>query len=269
MDRIIHGALAIIYGLLTVGMFVFASRLGAWRFPVLLGLVSFSCALVLILLAVITDGFIAPALAEHCAPSSATCTSQTLVMLTFGAMQIEYLTRFAFVAVAIAVLGWSSALLSTPAAARWSGAAGMVAGVSAARGVDLVASAAHASHPPLCHGWSACLVSDCRDFDDHRAEAVWSGRKFPALNVSNRELSQRPLRLRVSDAGPARRLELAGGLASGSLPGRKPRSAGSRAGGGVRLWRLRRRAGGPRWADEADGDCRGVQDVLCAAHDAF
>ncbi len=130
MDRIVHGGLAIIYGLLTVGMFVFASRLGSWRFPVLLGLVSFSCALVLILLAVVTDGFVAPALAERCAPSSAACTSQALVMLTFGAMQIEYLTRFALVAIAIAVLAWSLALLLISEAPRWSGVAGLAAGVA-------------------------------------------------------------------------------------------------------------------------------------------
>ena len=97
MDRIVHGGLAIIYGLLTVGMFTSASRLGSWRFPVLLGLVSFSCVLVLILLAVVTDGFVAPAVAKRCAPSSAACTSQALAMLTFGAMQIKYLTRFALV----------------------------------------------------------------------------------------------------------------------------------------------------------------------------
>ena len=130
MDRIVHGSLAIIYGLLTVGMFVFARLLGAWRFPVLLGLVSFCCALVMILLAVMTDGFIAPALVERCAPASAMCTSQALVMLAFGAMQIEYLTRFAFVGIAIAVLGWSIALLSTSKAPRWSGPAGLIAGVS-------------------------------------------------------------------------------------------------------------------------------------------
>ena len=127
VDGIVHGSLAIIYGLLTVGMFVFARLLGAWRFPVLLGLVSFSCAVVLILLAVITDGFIAPSLAQHCAPASATCASEALIMLTFGAMQIEYLTRFAFVGIAIAVLSWSLALLSTSKAPRWSGIAGLVA----------------------------------------------------------------------------------------------------------------------------------------------
>ena len=130
MDRIVHGGLAIIYGLLTAGMFVFASRLGAWRFPVLLGLISFSCALVLIVLAVVTDGFIAPALVERCAPSSAACSSQALVMLTFGAVQIEFLTRFAFVVIAIAVLGWSLALISTSAALRWSGVAGLAAGLA-------------------------------------------------------------------------------------------------------------------------------------------
>ncbi len=75
--------------------------------------------------------------------------------------------------------------------------------------------------------------------------------------------------LRVSDACPARRPGLADGQASGSLPGRKPRSAGSRSGVWAQLWRLRRRAGRPRCADEAGVDGCGVQDVPGAQHRAF
>ncbi len=80
--------------------------------------------------------------------------------------------------------------------------------------------------------------------------------------------SRSPLRLRVSDACPARRPGLADGQASGSLPGRKPRSAGNRSGVWAQLWRLRRGAGGPRCADEAVVGRRGVKDVLGAERPA-
>ncbi len=95
------------------------------------------------------------------------------------------------------------------------------------------------------------------------------GARSRLLNVIFSAVSSRRLWLRVSDACPARRPGLADGQASGSLPGRKPRSAGSRSGVWAQLWRLRRRAGRTRCADEAGVDSRGVQDVPGAQHHTF
>ena len=89
------------------------------------------------------------------------------------------------------------------------------------------------------------------------------------LDVVSRAESQSQQWLRVSDVCPARRSGLADGQASGSLPGRKPRSAGSRSGVWAQLWRLRRRAGGPRCAGAAGVDGCGVQNVRGAQHHAF
>jgi hypothetical protein len=127
-DRLVHGALSIVYGLIVAAMLAFAQRLGLRRFPVLLGAVGFSSALVLIVLAVMIDGFVAPAVAEGCAPAAA-CTVQAVALLRFGGVLIEYLTRFGFAAIAVSVICWGLALIVMPGALRWAGAAGLAAGL--------------------------------------------------------------------------------------------------------------------------------------------
>ena len=126
LDRLVHGGLSILYGLLTVGMLLFASRLGLWRPPVLVGVVAFGAALVLVLQAVMIDGFIAPDLAARCVRSSdPTCAAQVLSLLRFGALQIEVSTRFALFAIAVAVFAWSIALLQISLIPRWTGVVGL------------------------------------------------------------------------------------------------------------------------------------------------
>ena len=126
IDQVVHGTLAIAFGLSTVGMFVFAAHLGAARPPVLLGMTAYACAFVLIVLATMLDGFVAPAIVAGCgAHPSASCAAEALTLLRLGALQIEYLTRFAVVALASAVLAWALALLRTPGAPRVAGAAGL------------------------------------------------------------------------------------------------------------------------------------------------
>ena len=122
LDRFVHGALSALYGLLTAGMLLFASRLGVWRPLVLVGVVAFGAALGLMLQAAIIDGFIAPGLAARCISSpDPACAVQTLGLFRFGLLQIEAFTRFALGATAVAVLAWSVALLRTPLVPRWAG----------------------------------------------------------------------------------------------------------------------------------------------------
>ena len=129
MDQLVHATLALIFGLLSAAMFLFASRLGVWRFTVASGLVAFSCALVFLVLAAMTDGFVIPAVGAQCAPQpSSACVSEALTLLRMSAVQIEYLTRFSLVGVASAVVAWSMALLSTPGVPRWAGLVGLASG---------------------------------------------------------------------------------------------------------------------------------------------
>ena len=127
--QIVHGTLAMIFGFLEAAMILFASRLGLWRFAVVFGLVAFSCACVMTVLAVMTDGFVIPSLAARCAPAtSASCVGETINLIRLSATQIEFLTRFSFVGMAAAVVSWSIALLSIRDVPRWAGLAGLLSG---------------------------------------------------------------------------------------------------------------------------------------------
>lgn len=126
LDRVVHGALSAVYGLLTAGMLLFASRLGVLRPLVLVGLVAFGVALVLMLQAIMIDGFIVPEIATRCIPAlDAACADRALGLFRFGALQIEVSTRFALSATVLAVLACSVALLRTAAVPRWTGAVGL------------------------------------------------------------------------------------------------------------------------------------------------
>ena len=129
MDQLVHAAMALIFGLLTVGMFLFASRLGVWRFSVLLGLISFGLALALLVLAAMTDGFVVPVIVNTCpSPPTPSCLGEATSLLRLAWIQIEFLTRFGLTAIAIAIVSWSLALIRTPAAPRWAGICGLAAG---------------------------------------------------------------------------------------------------------------------------------------------
>jgi hypothetical protein len=130
MDQLVHATLALIFGVLATVMFLFASCLGLRRFTVASGLVAFSCAVVFLLLAAMTDGFVIPAIAAQCAPDpSSSCIAEALTLLRMSAVQIEYLTRFSLAAVAISAAAWSVALLSTKGIPRWAGFVGLASGV--------------------------------------------------------------------------------------------------------------------------------------------
>ena len=126
MDQLVHATMAMIFGVLATAMALFAARLGLHRFSVSAGLVAFSCGFVMTVLAAMTDGFVIPAIIARCAAASASpCIAETLTLLRLSAIQIEFLTRFSFVAIALAVAAWSTALLFTGDVARWAGLVGL------------------------------------------------------------------------------------------------------------------------------------------------
>ncbi len=146
MDQVVHATLALVFGLLTTAMVLFSARLGLHRFTVSAGLVAFSCAFVMTLLAAMTDGFVIPAIVARCAPvSSGSCVAEAFTLLRLCAIQIEFLTRFSFVGIAIAVAAWSAALLSTQDTPRWAGLTGLA---SAAAQIAALSAAASRLTPP-------------------------------------------------------------------------------------------------------------------------
>jgi hypothetical protein len=146
MDKIVHATLAFVFVFLGSAMALLAARLGLRRFTVVTGLIAFSCALVLTLLATLTDGFIIPALAQHCATEpSAGCNAEAFTLLRLSAIQIEFLSRFSLVGIALAVACWSAALLTTRALPKWPG---LIAAISAACQIAALIAASGPLSPP-------------------------------------------------------------------------------------------------------------------------
>jgi hypothetical protein len=111
-DRWVHGSLAAIYTGLTVAMVYLAMGIGLRRPSAIVGLVAQGLALVFMCQAVLIDGFIVPTLADRCAgAASAGCAPMTLGLLGYGGAQIEWSTRFALTAMAVAAGAWGLGLL--------------------------------------------------------------------------------------------------------------------------------------------------------------
>lgn len=125
-DRMVHGTLAAAMTVMTSFMLGFAARLGFARPHVLLGAVSSALALVLICVAVLLDGFVAPALAMRCMTVGGNCASEAEALLRFGGLQIEFMTRLGLVALAGATALWSGDLILRKDGARIAGALGLL-----------------------------------------------------------------------------------------------------------------------------------------------
>ena len=125
-DRWVHGTLAAAMIVMTSLMLGFAGRLGLNRPHVLIGTVASGLALVLISQAVLFDGFIAPALAVPCISVGGQCAHDAQTLLGFGALQIEYLTRFGLFALATSTALWAADLTFRKDRARVAGALGLI-----------------------------------------------------------------------------------------------------------------------------------------------
>ena len=125
-DRWVHGIIAATLTILTTGMLAFAGRLGFKKPHVALGSVASMLSLMFICLAVMLDGFVAPALAERCGIPSATCGLPLVSLLQFGAAQIEFLTRFGLFSFATAAACFAVDLLVRQGGSRVVGSVGVL-----------------------------------------------------------------------------------------------------------------------------------------------
>ena len=98
-----------------------------------------------------------PAIVARCwAASASPCIAETLTLVRLSAIQIEFLTRFSFVAIALAVAAWSTALLLTRDVARWAGLVGLPA--AAAQFVALFAASSRLTPSSLLVIFAAQVV---------------------------------------------------------------------------------------------------------------
>lgn len=123
--RLVHGTVAVAMTLMTSLMLGFAARLGLDRPHVMLGAVASILALVMICLAVLLDGFVAPALAVRCVESGGDCAEGVRSLLKYGGLQIEFMTRLGLFALAGAAALWGGELFFRTGGARLAGLLGL------------------------------------------------------------------------------------------------------------------------------------------------
>ena len=127
--RFVHGTVATGITLMTALMLGFAVRLGLTRPHVLLGAVSSSLALIMICVAVLLDGFVAPELSIQCAINGGDCADSVVALLRYGGLQIEFMTRFGLLALASATGLWASDLFFRTDGTRVFGVLGLLSAI--------------------------------------------------------------------------------------------------------------------------------------------
>jgi hypothetical protein len=110
-DRIVHGALIALVGFLLYGFTCLASRLGLDSFVVRSGLIAYTMAAGGMVAAALADGFITPEFIGqfHGRPTAELETMKEI--MAFCGVGIRVCTRFGVVAMSIAAMFWSVALL--------------------------------------------------------------------------------------------------------------------------------------------------------------
>lgn len=129
-DENVHAMLIMALTVVTSLMAGVAARLGLRRPHVLFGLVASGLALGLMCVAMVLDGFVAPAIAQDCVRTGGACAAEILRSTRYGAFEIEYLTRIGLVALAASTLAWGADLLLRRDRAMGAGLVGVVVAVT-------------------------------------------------------------------------------------------------------------------------------------------
>jgi hypothetical protein len=130
-DRIVHGALIAIVSVLLFGFTIFSLRRGLHRHTSVAGLIAYAIGTALLIGAALIDGFFTPAIAERYAGASPDAVKGAIQVLIAGALTIQILTKFGFIAISMAVAFWSADLIGTPGSLRATGVIGFVSGIAA------------------------------------------------------------------------------------------------------------------------------------------
>ena len=139
-DRIVHGSLIAIMGILLFCFAVFTLRRGLHRATSVAAIIAYAAGIAAVIGAALIDGFLTPAIAERYAGTPPDVLKTVIPFLLVGALAIQILSKFGFVAMSIGVAFWSADLFMTPGVLRVTGAIGFVSGIVA---VGLLAFAGH------------------------------------------------------------------------------------------------------------------------------
>lgn len=131
VDRVVHGVLIAIMGVLVFGLTVFTLRRGMHRATSVAAIVAYAAGIIAVIGAALIDGFLTPAIAERYAGTPPDVLKTAIPLLIVGAMAIQILSKFGFVAMSIAVAFWSADLVSTPGVLRATGIVGFASAIVA------------------------------------------------------------------------------------------------------------------------------------------
>jgi hypothetical protein len=125
-DRLVHGTLLFLIGVLLIGFVRYALSRGVTRQPVVAGLVSFAVGIGGLFAAGLVDGFILPELAARFVAAPPASQVAVVTTLTACSVAVNVLTAFAITAMAIAISAWSLDLAHDPGESRVAGIVGFV-----------------------------------------------------------------------------------------------------------------------------------------------
>ncbi|MGH7982247.1 MAG: hypothetical protein ACREFF_03765 [Candidatus Udaeobacter sp.] len=110
-DRLVHGVLIVCTIALLFALFRFAQRLGTQRTTVLLGLISYVFGAAAMISAALIDGFLAPEIGSSYLQAASNIPDDGVALLRFCSIAIQVFTKTGVIAVSVAILLWSAALI--------------------------------------------------------------------------------------------------------------------------------------------------------------
>lgn len=114
LDRMVHGVILGLMGLMTLGFLHLTQRLGFGRPAPAAGFVAFAAGALFTGMAAVFDGFIIPDLGEHCAQTgvdAAACSQTALDLLRLCAVAVQEFTKVGLVAMSLGIAFWGVAFL--------------------------------------------------------------------------------------------------------------------------------------------------------------
>jgi hypothetical protein len=127
-DRVVHGFLIALMGILLYGFTCLASRLGMNSFCVRAGLIAYVVGIIAVIPAALVDGFIIPDFASRYQSRPAEDLQTMQHILTLCGVAIRVCSRAWVVAVSTAVILWSTAFVHRSGLLRAVGIFGWIAG---------------------------------------------------------------------------------------------------------------------------------------------
>jgi hypothetical protein len=125
-DRLVHGTLLLLLGVLLTGFASYSLHRGLSRLPVLAGLVSFALGIGGLFAAGLIDGFVLPEIVARFVAASTAAQDAAVATIAAAGVAVIVLSMFGIVALTIAIAAWSLDLARDVGESRIAGIVGFV-----------------------------------------------------------------------------------------------------------------------------------------------